>query len=224
VRRFQEEPFLLQRSPGVTPDLIGFASTPAYRERAHGLGWSVMAFVYPRDWDDYRESRRTPVARSEVTDPATWTSKRMVRLTYVVEKSPNPDSRVTLSEERDALGLRKVAVDLRTRPEDWANLKQTARHLGLVVARTGLGRLRIFDLEDHGWCFGAGGHQTGTTRMADDPKKGVTDRSGRVHGLANLYCAGSSLYPTGGWEHPTFTIVALALRLADHLADGAGPM
>ena len=71
-------------------------------------------------------------------------------------------------------------------------------------------------------CHPLGGyHHMGTTRMADDPKRGVTDHQGRVHGFGNLYVAGSSLFPTGGWANPTLTIVALALRTADHLASSA---
>ena len=54
--------------------------------------------------------------------------------------------------------------------------------------------------------------------MADDPRHGVTDGFGRVFGLDNLYVAGSSLFPTSGWANPTLTIVALALRTADHIS------
>jgi choline dehydrogenase-like flavoprotein len=61
----------------------------------------------------------------------------------------------------------------------------------------------------------------GTTRMADDPKQGVTDPQGRVHGIDNLYIAGSSLFPTSGWANPTLTIAALSLRMADHIAQRA---
>jgi choline dehydrogenase-like flavoprotein len=57
----------------------------------------------------------------------------------------------------------------------------------------------------------------GTTRMHPDPGRGVVDADGRVHGVANLYIAGSSVFPTSGSANPTLTIVALALRLADHL-------
>ena len=60
-------------------------------------------------------------------------------------------------------------------------------------------------------------HHLGTTRMSADPQQGVVDRECRVHGLENLYVAGSSVFPTGGWAFPTFTIVALSLRLAEHL-------
>jgi choline dehydrogenase-like flavoprotein len=55
--------------------------------------------------------------------------------------------------------------------------------------------------------------------MADDPKQGVTDRWGRVHGLSNLYVAGSSLFPTSGWANPTLPIIALSLRTAEHIAE-----
>jgi choline dehydrogenase-like flavoprotein len=57
----------------------------------------------------------------------------------------------------------------------------------------------------------------GTTRMHGDPTHGVVDADCRVHGIDNLYVAGSSVFPTGGFAHPTLTIVALAVRLAAHL-------
>jgi choline dehydrogenase-like flavoprotein len=71
-----------------------------------------------------------------------------------------------------------------------------------------------------------GFHHMGTTRMAGDPRRGVTDGWGRVHGLPNLHIAGSSLFPTGGWANPTLTILALSLRTADRIArelDAARP-
>jgi choline dehydrogenase-like flavoprotein len=75
-------------------------------------------------------------------------------------------------------------------------------------------------LEDSGaWpeSLVGGHHHCGTTRMSDDPKTGVVDADCRVHGLANLYVAGSSVFSTNGYANPTLTAVALALRLADHL-------
>jgi choline dehydrogenase-like flavoprotein len=61
-------------------------------------------------------------------------------------------------------------------------------------------------------------HHMGTTRMADDPARGVVDRDLKVHGLGNLHVGGSSVWVTGcGATNPTLTIVALALRLADRL-------
>ena len=62
-------------------------------------------------------------------------------------------------------------------------------------------------------------HHMGTTRMQRDPRMGVVDENCRVHGVANLYVAGCSVFPTGGTFNPTLTIVALALRLADHIKE-----
>ena len=62
-----------------------------------------------------------------------------------------------------------------------------------------------------------GKHHMGTTRMHPDPKRGVVDQNSRVHGADNLFVTGSSVFPTAGYANPTLTIVALALRLADHL-------
>ena len=62
-------------------------------------------------------------------------------------------------------------------------------------------------------------HHMGTTRMATDPAQGVVDADCRVHGLTNLYIGGSSVFPTGGYVNPTYSIVQMALRLADHLED-----
>jgi choline dehydrogenase-like flavoprotein len=62
-------------------------------------------------------------------------------------------------------------------------------------------------------------HHLGTTRMSDDPKRGVVDRNCRVHGVENLFVAGGSVFPTVGISNPTLTIVALAIRLADFLRD-----
>ena len=57
----------------------------------------------------------------------------------------------------------------------------------------------------------------GTTRMNADPRHGVVDADRRVHGVSNLYVAGSSVFPTGGYANPTLTLIALAIRLADNL-------
>jgi choline dehydrogenase-like flavoprotein len=67
-----------------------------------------------------------------------------------------------------------------------------------------------------------GYHHMGTTRMANNPRRGVTNSFGQVHGVENLYIAGSSLFPTSGWANPTLTLVALALRTGDHIARRVG--
>ena len=95
----------------------------------------------------------------------------------------------------------------------------TVRLLGTEIGRAGFGRLRSSFGADDAWPkdFESNEHHMGTTRMHRDPAQGVVDADCRVHGTANLYVAGSSVFPTGGASNPTLTIVALALRLADHV-------
>ncbi len=87
--------------------------------------------------------------------------------------------------------------------------------------RAGVGRLKLTLSDDDTWppdLVGAR-HHIGTTRMHPDPKRGVVDANGRVHGIQNLFVAGSSVFPTVGSANPTLTIVALAPRLADHVKE-----
>jgi choline dehydrogenase-like flavoprotein len=137
-----------------------------------------------------------------------------------IEPVPNPSSRIVLTGDRDALGLRKIALDWKLSPLDKHSARRTLEILGAEFGRAGLGRLRItMDASDDTWPedLAGGWHHMGTTRMSTDPKLGVVDRDLRVHGLANLFVAGSSVFPTAGSGTPTMLIVALALRLADHL-------
>jgi choline dehydrogenase-like flavoprotein len=100
-------------------------------------------------------------------------------------------------------------------------LERLTTTIAAEFARLELGRVRLAHslLEHEGWGPHPMdyNHHMGTTRMSDDPGVGVVDASSRVHGIDNLYVAGSSVFPTAGVANPTLSIVALALRLADHL-------
>ncbi|MEQ8268760.1 MAG: GMC family oxidoreductase [Parvibaculum sp.] len=135
------------------------------------------------------------------------------------EQEPNPASRVTLSDRKDALGLNRTKLSWRLKKTDADSLRGNLEAVARAFGGWGEGRVRILFPERDEWteAEGWGNHHLGTTRMAEDPKKGVVDAACRVHGITNLYVAGSSLYPTGGTVNPTLTLVALALRLSDHL-------
>jgi choline dehydrogenase-like flavoprotein len=145
---------------------------------------------------------------------------RAFSLTCAIEQSPNPASRVTLSSERDALGKQRVRLNWQLRPVDKRSLRRSLEIVGAELGRAGLGRLKI-DLKesDESWpeVIRDAGHHMGTTRMHLDPKQGVVDENCRVHGMSNLFLAGSSVFPTSGHANPTLTIVALALRLAAYV-------
>jgi choline dehydrogenase-like flavoprotein len=132
------------------------------------------------------------------------------------QQAPNPDSRVTLAAERDALGLPRANLDWRLTELDRHTVRRTLEIVGAELGRLGLGRVKV-DFEDWPDDFLKGNHHIGTTRMSDDPKLGVVDASCRVHDIQNLFIAGSSVFPTAGSAAPTLTIVAMALRLAEHL-------
>ena len=124
-----------------------------------------------------------------------------------------------LAEERDALGSRRARLDWRLTETDKLSLNRIVRAMAEEFGALGLGRVRPALSDDADWpgeVLG-GYHHMGTTRMADSPEHGVVDANCRVHGVANLYIAGSSVFTTGGASNPTLTLVALALRLADHL-------
>ena len=135
------------------------------------------------------------------------------------EQQPNPQSRVTLGSKRDSLGMPEVVVDWQLVPEDKSKAAEILHLLGSAIGGAEFGRFRPLLTEHGSWPKGFYGneHQMGTTRMHDDPRQGVVDANCRVHGMANLYVAGSSVFPSGGAYNPTLTIVALALRLSDHI-------
>ena len=147
---------------------------------------------------------------------------RVYHLMTRQEQSPNPDSRVTLSAEKDALGMPRAKLDWRLGEIDKRSIRSFYQLLGREMGRTGIGRIQIRDWllsDDRTWpSFVSGGwHHMGTTRMHTDPRQGVVDPDCKVHGIANLYIGGSAVYPTAGAANPTLTLVALSLRLADHL-------
>lgn len=144
-----------------------------------------------------------------------------VELIGYFEQAPNPDSRITLSDQRDILGLPKVSVDWRLTALDRYTYRTAAALFGAELARAGGGTYQpaawLSD-DDHVTAqVHTTAHHLGTTRMADDPQQGVVDQQCRVHGIDNLHVAGSSVFPTGGWAFPTLTVIALSLRLADQL-------
>jgi choline dehydrogenase-like flavoprotein len=134
------------------------------------------------------------------------------------EQAPNPDSRVTLGGRRDRFGLPVARVDWRPTSSDRASIRASQKAVDAVLSAAGLGHVELMlGDEDPPALLEGNFHHLGATRMHADPAMGVVDADCRVHGVRNLYVAGSSVFPTYGCSNPTLTVVALALRLADHL-------
>ncbi len=144
-----------------------------------------------------------------------------LRIDAITEQRPNPDSRITLSDKFDSLGVPLARVDWRIDDDVRGSLIRLGHLLASEFLRAGMPTPLLEDwiaqqrpedgvITDHG-------HTCGTTRMSDDPKLGVVDANCQVHGVARLYVAGASVFPTSGHANPTLMIVSLAIRLADRI-------
>ncbi|MGV6857528.1 MAG: GMC oxidoreductase [bacterium] len=141
-----------------------------------------------------------------------------------IEQAPNPDSRISLSREKDALGMPRSKVNWVLSEQEHQSIKTFSMNLATELARLKLGRIKLADwvLEDGaGWTRGVQdvAHHMGGTRMSESPQNGVVNTDCRLHSTDNLFVAGSSVFPTSGCVNPTLTITALSLRLADHLKE-----
>jgi hypothetical protein len=143
-------------------------------------------------------------------------------LHYSAEHAPHPDSHVGLSQQRDSLGMPRLAIHLRFSNLDAWSVVVSHDVIDRWLRAHGLGVLEYLCSEQDRHSFVLdhatdGYHQTGTTRMADAPSRGVVNTDCRVHGVPNLYIASGSVLPTSSHANPTFVVAALAARLAHHV-------
>lgn len=138
-----------------------------------------------------------------------------------IEQSPNPNSRVTLDTEKDELGMPRGILNWELTPLDKRSIRRIFHILGQQMAISEIGRIKLMDYlrDENDDTFpdstNGGWHHMGTTRMGADPKNSVVDPNCQVHGISNLYVAGSGCYVTAAAPNPTLTLVALSLRLSD---------
>ncbi len=146
------------------------------------------------------------------------------------EQAPNPDSRVTLGRRTDYFGRPRARLEWKLLEQDWNTVMTTTIEIATVLEHLYGGIVNLRIRANDPWPWKAAGpaasrnatwgyHQMGTTRMADSADRGVVDYNGLAYGTANLYLAGASVFPTGSCANPTFMIVALSHRLAEHLLD-----
>lgn len=145
-----------------------------------------------------------------------------------IEQAPNPSSRITIDRETDALGVPRANLHWELTTFEKRSIHKIYEIIGQQCGLSEIGRVKLMDYlrnpDDNSWpeFAGAGWHHMGTTRMSNSDKDGVVDSDCKVHGLANLYIASSSCFVTAGCPNPTLTIVALTLRLSDHLKNKLG--
>jgi choline dehydrogenase-like flavoprotein len=148
---------------------------------------------------------------------------RAVEIHSFLEQAPRRENRVTLSDRTDVFGDPLARLEWTVGEHDRRTIRTLHAALDEDLRRRGFGRVEspLLSEEEGPWPISRdASHHMGTTRMGDDPSTSVVDRECRLHGVENLYLAGSSVFPTSGYANPTLTIVALALRLGDHLTAG----
>ncbi|MBV08673.1 GMC family oxidoreductase [Rubinisphaera sp.] len=139
------------------------------------------------------------------------------RIGAYMEQVPNPESRVKLSTEVDAVGMRGINLEWKLLEEDWRSVESIQEKLLAEFEREGLGRLARGAAPLREGHVLHSNHHLGTTRMAATPEEGVVNANCQIHGIENGYLIGGNVFPTGGWANPSLTLLALASRLADHL-------
>lgn len=143
-----------------------------------------------------------------------------LKIVNYCEQVPNPNSRVLLDDEKDALGSNKIRLDWKVGNQEIENVLRLQKILGRYLYDKQIGE---FNNTSEELVFTDASHHIGTTRMSNDPKRGVVDENCKIHSIDNFYITGSSVFPTSGHANPTLTIVALSLRLADYLKNYLSP-
>jgi choline dehydrogenase-like flavoprotein len=146
------------------------------------------------------------------------------------EQAPNPQSRVILGDSLDQLGRQRVDLRWQTCAQDWDSIVKSVDIVVSEMERKWNAQSKIMIDRAWPWPWAPlppspvpwhwhtwGNHHMGTTRMSSGDASGVVDSDCQVHGASNLFVAGSSIFPNSGFANPTFTIVALSIRLAEHL-------
>jgi choline dehydrogenase-like flavoprotein len=175
---------------------------------------SPRLIAFAADW-----TRRRWLARRKL--PSVFLIDRQGRYPVDVnaEQRPNRESRVSIGTPRDANGQRRLVIDWRPLDEDRASVVRGVALADEALQRAGVGRIVLPDPERAAAALTrVGGHHVGTARMADTPDDGVVDGNGELFDVRGLYVLGAAAFPTSGFANPTLTIVALAMRMGEHLA------
>jgi choline dehydrogenase-like flavoprotein len=142
---------------------------------------------------------------------------RVFPILAIAEQSPDPNNRIELVAERDFTGSQKIRLNFKHSQTDMRNIRRSSRLFATEIGRHSLGRVQTAFVNDTEPVLSPDDHHMGSTRMHNNPKLGVVDQDCKVHTIKNLYIAGSSVFPSSGFANPTLTLLALSLRLSDHL-------
>lgn len=213
--------------------VIPFADEGAAKERADAAGQAMDSLRMVAKWGLGRDAppgmspgaaycdfvtRADDLAVQTALNAIHGEGYNRVLLKYESGERPDRENGLRLGEETDAFGMPRPVLHWATLDADLDAIRETAGIFAQAVGAAGLGRARMEDHDDDPfWDVTTSWHQLGMMRMAESPTAGVTDPDCKVHGAGALYVASGAVFPQVGRANPTLTIVALALRLADHL-------
>lgn len=211
--------------------LSRYAIPYEYRKRLHGEeaggmrswlehAWNVISRPHDAVGFAWHMLRGRKLAERKFPSVIIRPRANLFSLEFHAEQRPYAASRITLTDRLDTLGIPRIKVDWRYTADDVDSIARTLQLMSADFTRSGIG---TFDydqtmVEAEITRYGAyGGHHIGTARMGKDSRTSVVNADCRVHGVANLYIASAATFPTSSQANPTLTVVALALRLAEHL-------
>ena len=185
----------------------------------HNMIWGQEYFRNVAYWKTRRFLSNSNLGRWSFM-PAEKSRFSALKLTCQIEQIPLASNQIVLTSDKDCLGQNKIKLNWRLSDWEINSLAKIVETIEQELDRSKIGYFARFE-ESISFDFDrvSGFHHLGTTRMHVNPKHGVVNSNSRVHGISNLYVAGSSVFPTGGYANPTLTIVALAIRLADRLKE-----
>ncbi|QWD32228.1 GMC family oxidoreductase [Polynucleobacter paneuropaeus] len=224
---FYRLPFSLQKEYETLNGTVQFYT----QEQELGVGelaaWKLKNYFSDRENNKITSQDILDVASHPYDIYKAWKERRAksdsrIAMRFQIEQAPNYSNRVSLSDQRDSFGLRRINLSWNFGIIERRTVDILMAYAAKCLQTKEIGTLKL-DLQlyekrkDLPRDLRGGQHHCGTTRMGESPQKGVVDKNLKVFGTNNLYVCGSSVFPTNGWVNPTFTILALSLRLAEHL-------
>jgi choline dehydrogenase-like flavoprotein len=198
--------------------------------------WNVLTrhvgnvmFNHPLAWVSAAKQLRQRSQQPRLPFILPYRSQAQDALFFQAEHAPNPDSRLVLGAQVDEFGVPKIEARIRFSEIDHRTITAFYGQLDHGLRSSGLGYFEYDKAELEGYLegiisrFNSMAHHLGTTRMSADRRSGVVDSDCRVYSVRNLYISGGSVFPTSGHANPTLTVVALALRLAEHIVRSFKP-
>lgn len=225
---FYRLPFQLQEQFSTLNAAVQFHSQELELGSAEMAAWNLRNFIK----DPHRSTVTAGEIMSIVKSPVQlfraimsrqWANDSRIAMRFQIEQNPNPDSRITLANETDKLGIKRVQLSWRFSEIERRTVDVAMAYAAACLQREEIGTLRLDRALDANKSelpldLRGGQHHSGTTRMSESESGGVVDRDLKIFSSRNLFVCGSSVFPTNSWVNPTLTIVALSIRLAEHLA------